>query len=52
MLEDDLQFQSEGDRLFNEGKFNDAEAAYKRINRLFLKQFNLGIMNFSLGDYF
>ncbi len=50
MLEEDLI--ASGDKLFLEGKFSGAEESYKEISDLFLRNWNLGIMYFSLGEYF
>lgn len=46
----DLKFQEEGDKLFREGKFFDAEQSYYKINEEFLRHFSLGLMQFSLGE--
>ncbi len=50
MLEEHLI--ASGDKLFSEGKFSGAEESYKEVSDLFLRNWNLGIMHFSLGEYF
>ncbi len=50
MLEDDLKFQSEGDRLFDEGKFSNAETAYRSVKDFFMREWNLGVMHYSIGE--